>query len=226
MALQARAEATRQKIIEAAVELFETAGFGETGLADIISHADVTKGSFYYHFDSKEAVATAIIDKSEEEFRASAISVLTSPTSPALDSLIRSTFAVISMHEHDTLTRVANHLRQSLAQVSSAGSATYQGRQAVAFTVMTDAIKRGIATGDITDDIDVDGLARTIWAASLGNRILADALGDDIFAQLVQIWRVLLRGIVPAQSLPYFREFVARMALRYEHHTTNLPGDT
>ena len=94
------------------------------------------------------------------------------------------------------------------------------------FTVMTDAIKRGIADGDIADDVDVEGLARTIWAAALGNRILADALGDDIFAQLVQMWQVLLRGIVPAQSLPYFSELVSRMAQRYEHHTTNSPGDT
>lgn len=90
---------------------------------------------------------------------------------------------------------------------------------------MTDAIKRGIADGDIADDIDVDGLARTIWAASLGNRALADALGDDIFAQLVQMWRVLLRAIVPTQSLSYFGELVNRMAQQYAHHIAS-PGDT
>lgn len=224
MALQQRAEVTRQKIIDAAVELFGTVGYGETGLADIISAADVTKGSFYYHFDSKDAVATAIIAKSEEEFRESTIRVLSSPTSPGLDNLIRSTFVVTHMHKHDTLTRVANQLRQSLDQVSSSGSATYLGRQAVVFTVMTDAIRRGIDNNDIVDDIDVDGLARTIWAASLGNRVLADALGDDILAQLVQMWQVLLRGIVPAQSFSYFRELVARMAQQYEHHT-NVPGE-
>jgi hypothetical protein len=84
------------------------------------------------------------------------------------------------------------------------------------------AIKRGIGEGDISDEIDVDGLARTIWSASLGNRVLADALGDDIFGQLLQIWRVLLRAIVPAQSLPYFCELVARLTAQYEHHTTCL----
>ncbi len=41
MAVQHRAEVTRQKIIDAAVELFGTVGYGETGRADIINGADV-----------------------------------------------------------------------------------------------------------------------------------------------------------------------------------------
>ena len=90
---------------------------------------------------------------------------------------------------------------------------------------MTDAIKRGIAAGDIPEDVDVDGLARTIWAASLGNRVLSDALGDDIFAQLVQIWQVILRGLVPAQSRPYFHELVVRMARQYQDQTISA-GDS
>lgn len=218
MVVQARAEATRQKIIDAAVELFGTIGYGETGLADIMARADVTKGAFYYHFSAKDAVADAIIAKSEHAARESTVRILTSPGSPALDSLIRSTFAVARMHMHDPLTRAANQLRAALTQVSPSVPATYLKRQSEVFGVMTDAIKRGITDGDIPDDVDADGLARTIWAAALGNRLLADALGDDIFAHLVQVWQVLLRGIVPAQSLPYFQELVGRMAAQYRDH--------
>ncbi len=68
MARQARAEATRKKIIDTAVELFIDLGYGETGLAEILQRADVTKGAFYYHFDSKEAVAAAIIDSTFHTF--------------------------------------------------------------------------------------------------------------------------------------------------------------
>jgi AcrR family transcriptional regulator len=61
MALQARARATRETIIHAAVEIFEETGYGDTGLIDIINRAGVTKGAFYYHCSTKESVAAAII---------------------------------------------------------------------------------------------------------------------------------------------------------------------
>ena len=66
--MQARAEATRRRILDSAVDLFSEMGYGETGLADILQRAGVSKGAFYYHFDSKEAVAAAII----QEYRSTA----------------------------------------------------------------------------------------------------------------------------------------------------------
>ena len=61
MVVQARAEATRRRIIDAAIALFSEEGYGDTGLAAIMDRADVSKGAFYYHFESKEALASAII---------------------------------------------------------------------------------------------------------------------------------------------------------------------
>ena len=63
MVRQARSEATRKKIINAAVDLFAEVGYQATGLGDIIERAEMTKGALYYHFDSKEALATAIIEE-------------------------------------------------------------------------------------------------------------------------------------------------------------------
>ena len=62
-ARQARAEVTRRRIIDAAIDLFAEAGYGGTGLAEILKRADVTKGAFYYHFEGKDQVADAIIDE-------------------------------------------------------------------------------------------------------------------------------------------------------------------
>ena len=63
MVRQARSEATRRKIIMSAVELFNEIGYPATGLGDIIERAEMTKGALYYHFDSKESLATAIIEE-------------------------------------------------------------------------------------------------------------------------------------------------------------------
>jgi AcrR family transcriptional regulator len=88
MKRQVRAEVTRSRIIDAAVELFGSEGYGDTGLAEILHLAEVTKGAFYYHFDTKEAVASAIIDEGFQKVRDAADAVIES-SSPALENIIR-----------------------------------------------------------------------------------------------------------------------------------------
>lgn len=47
------AEITRQRIIDAARELFSTHGVSKTSLDKIAKHANVTRGAVYWHFDNK-----------------------------------------------------------------------------------------------------------------------------------------------------------------------------
>ena len=49
-------EATRQRILEAASRLFREHGVAAVGLAKIMEEAGLTVGTFYTHFDSKEAL--------------------------------------------------------------------------------------------------------------------------------------------------------------------------
>lgn len=57
----------RQKIIEAAYELFTTEGFVETTVDDIAATAGVSKGLAYHHFSSKEDLFLEIIKMRLEE---------------------------------------------------------------------------------------------------------------------------------------------------------------
>ncbi len=47
------AEITRQRIIDAARELFSTHGVSKTSLDKIAKHANVTRGAVYWHFENK-----------------------------------------------------------------------------------------------------------------------------------------------------------------------------
>jgi TetR/AcrR family transcriptional regulator, transcriptional repressor for nem operon len=49
-------EAARERILEAASRLFREHGIAAVGLAKIMAEADLTVGTFYTHFDSKEAL--------------------------------------------------------------------------------------------------------------------------------------------------------------------------
>ena len=47
-------ELTRQQMLDAARVLFIERGYENTSLEDISEKANVSKGTFYYHFESKE----------------------------------------------------------------------------------------------------------------------------------------------------------------------------
>ena len=51
---------TRQRVLEAANMLFSTRGFASTGTADIARAADVSEGSIFYHFGSKQNLLTEL----------------------------------------------------------------------------------------------------------------------------------------------------------------------
>ncbi len=54
-----RAEDTRRKIYEAALELFREQGFEQTTMRDIAAKAGVALGAAYYYFSSKDAIVLA-----------------------------------------------------------------------------------------------------------------------------------------------------------------------
>ena len=60
--MQQRSEETRSKILEAAIKLFSTRGFNAASVDDICKEAGISKGAFYHHFESKQALFLALLD--------------------------------------------------------------------------------------------------------------------------------------------------------------------
>jgi len=58
-----RTSDAREKILSAAQSLIELRGYSALGVAEICKAAGVPKGSFYYFFESKEALALAVLDE-------------------------------------------------------------------------------------------------------------------------------------------------------------------
>lgn len=57
----------RTELIEAAQKLFYEQGYERTSVKDIVNAVGVAKGLFYYYFESKAAVLTAIADEMQEQ---------------------------------------------------------------------------------------------------------------------------------------------------------------
>jgi AcrR family transcriptional regulator len=57
---QKEAEKTRRIILDAATNLFESKGYSNTTIAEIVDATHLTKGAVFHHFTSKEALFTEI----------------------------------------------------------------------------------------------------------------------------------------------------------------------
>ncbi len=57
-----RSDDTRELILRSAAELLATYGYTATSLDQVAAHAGLTKGTIYYHFDSKEALYWAVVE--------------------------------------------------------------------------------------------------------------------------------------------------------------------
>ena len=56
------AGATRERILEAAADVFADKGFYGAAVDDIVRASDTSKGSFYFHFPNKQGIFTALLD--------------------------------------------------------------------------------------------------------------------------------------------------------------------
>ena len=55
------AQNTREQLIDVGLKRIHAAGYGATGVNEILELAQIPKGSFYHHFPSKEVFAEAVL---------------------------------------------------------------------------------------------------------------------------------------------------------------------
>ncbi len=65
---RAQAEATRERILAAAVELFGERGFATTGIEALCQRANVVRTAIYWHFGSKEGLLVPVLERAASEW--------------------------------------------------------------------------------------------------------------------------------------------------------------
>lgn len=194
MARQARALETRRTIVEAAAAVFVRKGYAAASIADIAEEAAVTKGALYFHFASKELLATAVIDVQRDANRALQERVTNSELTAAA--------ALVSIvHELGILMKenVAVRAAMRLAVVAGEGGDAAISRTYDDWTEPTAAIIReAVAQGDLRPTIDPAALAQLLVATFTGIQTLSLAASDlrDLMPRLRDLWTLLLPGIV------------------------------
>jgi AcrR family transcriptional regulator len=62
-----KSELTRNRILEAALQIFRTRSFERATMREIATEAKVAVGAAYYYFDSKDAIVMAFYERAQQE---------------------------------------------------------------------------------------------------------------------------------------------------------------
>jgi len=189
MATQAaRRDATREAILSAADKLFRRHGFQGTAVERITAAANLAKGTFYQHFQSKDEVLLALIRQEERDLTAEVEKRLRGDTPPLKVGrwLVRSMAQSCEAHRktvtQSMLTAMANPARKGEPSARTSFSRVFEAAQ---------------REGEVRRDIDPYDLALTLVAGMVPTIVQWAESGPKgaLAVSLEKIWRIFLEGV-------------------------------
>jgi AcrR family transcriptional regulator len=169
----ARPARAREHVLDAAEELFLTRGYESTQLDRVCEQAGVSKGAIFYHFDTKEALAAATLERFFLRLVADAQDAVEASVAPtAVERLFAYVDAVAALTRTPALARgcLLGMLTMECAETcppladrARQGFEMWHG--GLAALIREAASERGL-------DLDAAGLATTFLAAVEGGLLL------------------------------------------------------
>jgi TetR/AcrR family transcriptional repressor of nem operon len=185
-----RTSDAREKLLSAGQELLARRGYAAVGVAEIAAAAHVPKGSFYYFFESKQALALAVIDEHWVQQEAQWRAVLGSDRPPLerLRGLFEAT-AAVQQQSRDDVGVVTGCLFGNLTLELSTQDEAVRTRLQEIFDAQIDLVAEVIAVAQRDGTVhvaDVRDAARSVVAQLEGLVLFAKLLNDP--DQLRRMW--------------------------------------
>ncbi|WP_280402051.1 TetR/AcrR family transcriptional regulator [Nocardia carnea] len=193
---QERARRTRAAIIRSAAVEFGKSGYAAASLNRILEGSRATKGAMYFHFDSKEDLARAVLDSAIERYHRTIDRWLVRVELGPLD-ILHGVFDELALRlEHDIIVQAEFRL------VIDPGF----GRQDNGGCRMLSSAIRKLAVGAIDQgqlrpDTDPDRFTRTLAGALIGQRYIVDAHsgGPDLRTRFRESLEVVVQASCTAE---------------------------
>jgi TetR/AcrR family transcriptional regulator, transcriptional repressor for nem operon len=204
-----RADTTRQRLIAAASHQFAHHSYSMISLDDILAEAELTKGAMYFHFASKQALASAIIDDLTEMSRAAVTELLARKMS-GLETLIDLVYLRAIQDTRSEVARAGVRLLETLDDATTLPATLWQSW----IELVTTLIHKAVTEGDIVDHQDPEDIAKMLVALWVGIRRISDLdQPEHHLDNLQKAWILTLPSFTNPDRIDYFTQFIKR------HHT-------
>lgn len=207
MARQGRAEVTRTHILDAAAAVFLEVGYSAASVNDIVLRADVTKGALYFHFESKSALACALIAERDRVVEV-ATRPIVSAMMPAFEKLLHFSIMTTVLATTDPIFQAGDQLMLEVGENRVACGES----MALSVQALAALIAAAIEDGDVIP-VDPILVANIIILQFIGARTVART-GDrnfDMITYYENIWAMFIRSYVSEAVQPYFEQLVNRI---------------
>ncbi|GAB3615785.1 ScbR family autoregulator-binding transcription factor [Okibacterium endophyticum] len=193
MAQQERAVRTYNAVLDSGAREFARHGVHGARLADIIAGSGYTKGAVYFHFDSKESIAHALVTE-KLDLWPGVIAEVNQQGLRGLDAIKELARHVARVFRDDLRARAAVRVSQELGL--AAGESNPYKRWA---SLLTLHLQQGIADGTVREDKDVHDLAEVLVQCFFGVQSVAQDTNtsDTVEQQLERMWDIVLLGVKP-----------------------------
>ncbi|WP_422748686.1 TetR family transcriptional regulator [Mycobacterium sp. WMMD1722] len=201
-----RSDVTRRQLIHSAATHFARKPYSLVSIDEVLADAAVTKGAMYFHFRSKYALATAVVQQWVEVSLASVAQVVARRNS-AVETLVDVTYLIAVEDIADPLARAGFNLLESIGRSEQIGRHVI-GTWAEAFAPIA---KRGQSDGDVSTNHDPVELARLLVSFYLGVRASTDL--DDparYLTDLERAWIMILPAMATRDRTDYLTTFLKR----------------
>jgi len=183
----------RQHILDTGKAIITRKGFAGVGLNEILSAADVPKGSFYHYFKSKELFGEAMLADYVTRYLAQMDSVLSQPEQTAAQSLM-DYWASWSSYEPDGSTCdcrcLVVKLSSEVADISEAMRVTLLDGTNRIVARLAVSIEQAAADGSLSAIADPAHTALTLYQMWLGAALLTKLRRDA--SALQTAWQATL----------------------------------
>ncbi len=160
-------ENTKQRLLEVGLSLFEHKGYNATGLQEIVNEANISKGSFYTYFSSKEDFGVAVI----RYYTETSLSTWKDMLVKAIEkedsySALLTTFLLVAEKFKDVDNKKGCLLGNLSAEISEASDVCrVELHESVKknIVMLTKHIRIGQELGKVRDDLPAERLANLVW---------------------------------------------------------------
>ncbi|MGH7785330.1 MAG: TetR/AcrR family transcriptional regulator [Candidatus Binatia bacterium] len=218
-----KSDTSRERIIEAATELFSTRGYAGSGVDRLAERSGIAKTAIYYHFGNKEGLLAAVLERAATQW----IEGIQNASRQAGDPIGRLDRALAGMRamleERPWIYKLFQILALEMAEQKPEVHATLQGIIRRARLAITDGMREALGV----EVPDADGVAGAILATldgvSLGLQLDPERVSlDQVFADLRRVTAFLIATRLNADLA---RMFDGPEALRFPGRTETEESD-